>query len=123
MAQTRKRRQTKHRGNAAGMVESRGRTGRKLEADERAKVDRKEEARRRRVERLDRPPTWRGSLNRAGIAAAFFLVVMIVIRQPIAAAVALAAMMLLLYIPMSFYTDLFIYRRRQRNKAAGKVKG
>ena len=29
MAQTRKRRQTKHRGNAAGMVESRGRTGRR----------------------------------------------------------------------------------------------
>ena len=29
MAQTRKRRQTKHRGNAAGMVEARGRTGRK----------------------------------------------------------------------------------------------
>ena len=29
MAQTRRKRQTKHRGNAAGMVESRGRTGRK----------------------------------------------------------------------------------------------
>jgi hypothetical protein len=29
MAQTRRKRQTKHRGNAAGVVESRGRTGRK----------------------------------------------------------------------------------------------
>ena len=29
MAQTKRKRQTKHRGNAAGEVESRGRTGRK----------------------------------------------------------------------------------------------
>jgi len=29
MAQTKRKRQTKHRGNAAGVVESRGRTGRK----------------------------------------------------------------------------------------------
>ena len=123
MAQTRKRRQTKHRGNAAGMVETRGRTGRKLEDDERGKLDRKEDARRKRMQRLDSPPTWRGSLNRAAIAALFFLVVMIVIKQQIAAAVSLAAVMLFLYIPMSYYTDLFIYRRRQRNKAAGKVKG
>ena len=29
MAQTKRKRRTKHRGNAAGMVETRGRTGRK----------------------------------------------------------------------------------------------
>jgi hypothetical protein len=124
MAQTRKRRRTKHRGNAAGMVEARGRTGRKPTPAEQkqARLDRKEEARRRRLERLDTPPTWRGALNRAAIAAAFFLVLMLVIQQPIAGAVSLAAIMLLIYIPMSYYTDLFIYRRRQRQKAAGKLK-
>ena len=123
MAQTRKRRQTKHRGNAAGMVESRGRTGRKLEPGERgaAKLDPKAEARRKREMRLDTPPTWRGALNRAAIAAALFGVLMIVIGQPIAGALSLAAVMLLIYIPMSYYTDLFIYNRRQKSKAAKKA--
>jgi hypothetical protein len=118
MAQTRKKRRTKHRGNAAGMVEARGRTGRRPEASER-KLDTKAEARRRREERLDRPPTWRGALNRAAIAAAIFVVAIIVLGQRPAAAFSLGALMLVLYIPMSYYTDLMIFRRRQRKKAAG----
>ena len=52
MAQTRKRRSTKHRGNAAGMVEQRGRTGRKPTEAER-KLSAKEEARQRRLDRLE----------------------------------------------------------------------
>lgn len=116
MAQSRKRRSTKHRGNAAGMVEARGRTGRKPTADER-KVDAKEEARLRRLERMNRPPTWRGALNRAGIAAGLFVVAVIVLGQKPAAAVSLGAVMLFLYVPLSYYTDLVMYRRRQRKKA------
>ena len=122
MAQTRKRRQTKHRGNAAGMVESRGRTGRRPEASERGKLDPKAEARAKRLARLDQPPSWRGALNRAAIAAALFGVLMIAIGNAISAAVSLAAVMLLIYIPLSYYTDLMIYRRRQRKKAEGKLK-
>ena len=122
MAQTRKRRRTKHRGNAAGMVEARGRTGRRPEASERGKLDPKEEARRKRLARLDQPPTWRGALNRAAIAAALFGVLMVVIGNEIYQAVTLAAVMLLIYIPLSYYTDLMIYRRRQRKKAEGKLK-
>jgi hypothetical protein len=123
MAQTRKRRQTKHRGNAAGMVESRGRTGRAPRVDKKqAKLDAKAQARAKRLARLDQPPTWRGALNRAGIAALFFLIVLLVImQQPFASAVVLAAVTLLIYIPMSYYTDLFIYRRRQRQKATRKA--
>lgn len=121
MAQTRKRRQTKHRGNAAGMVESRGRTGRKLEESEK-KTPAKQTAAERRLNRLNTPPTWRGALNRAGIAAALFGVLMIVIGNSIAAAVSLAAVMLLIYIPMSYYTDLWIYNRQQKKKAAAKAK-
>jgi polyferredoxin len=119
MAQTRKRRQTKHRGNAAGMVEARGRTGRKPEPGERAKLDPKQEARRKRMERLDKPPTWRGALNRAGIAALIFVVAIIALGQQPAAAATLGAVMLLLYIPMSYFTDNFIYKRRQRRKQQG----
>ena len=36
MAQTRRKRQTKHRGNAAGVIEARGRTGRKPTAAEKS---------------------------------------------------------------------------------------
>ena len=59
MAQTKRKRRTKHRGNAAGIVESRGRTGRKPTAATSARA----EARRRRERRepLDQPPTWRGA--------------------------------------------------------------
>ncbi len=122
MAQTRKRRQTKHRGNAAGKVEARGRTGRAPKPEERGKLDAKEEARRKRLERLDQPPTWRGALNRAGIAAALFGVLMIAIGNAIAVALSIAALMLLVYIPLSYYTDMLIYRRRQKKKAGGKLR-
>ena len=116
--QSRKRRQTKHRGNAAGMVEVRGRTGRKPTDEERAKpLNTKELARQRRLERLDRQPTWRGAANRAAIAAALFVVEVILLGQRPATAFSLGAFMLLLYIPLSYYTDLVIYNRRRKKKA------
>jgi anti-sigma-K factor RskA len=116
--QSRKRRQTKHRGNAAGMVEVRGRTGRKPTESERAKPQStKELARQRRLERLDRQPTWRGAANRAAIAAGLFVVAVILLGQRPATAVSLGALMLLLYVPMSYYTDLVIYNRRRKKKA------
>ena len=38
MAQTKRKRRTKHRGNAAGSIEARGRTGRKPTEEERRKL-------------------------------------------------------------------------------------
>ena len=38
MAQTKRKRRTKHRGNAAGSIEARGRTGRKPTAEEQKKA-------------------------------------------------------------------------------------
>ncbi len=120
MAQTsRKRRQTKHRGNAAGMVETRGRTGRKPTEGEKQK-DPKAAARQARLDRLDRPPTWKGALNRAAIAALLFAVVVSVLQGP-ATGIPLGAVMVLLYVPLSYYTDLVIYQRRQKKKAAKKA--
>jgi hypothetical protein len=115
MAQT-KRRRTKHRGNAAGMVEVRGRTGRKPTDDERKKDAKGNRG--RRPNRLDQPPSWRGAVNRAVLAVVFFaFLVVLFFKQPIGNAVALSAFMLLLYIPLGYYTDQFLYRRRQRQKA------
>ena len=118
MAQTKRKR--KHRGNAAGMVEARGRTGRKPTDSERKPAA---GAKERRPSPMDREPTWRGSVNRAAIAAAVFMVAVIALfRQPAAQGVSLGAFMFFLYIPMGYYTDRFLYRRRQAKKAAGGKK-
>jgi Flp pilus assembly protein TadB len=114
MAQTKRKRRTKHRGNAAGMVEVRGRTGRKPREEER-KASGRPDARQRREDRLNRPPSWRGSLNRAAFAAVFFgILVVLLFGRTVVQALPLVAFMLLLYIPLGYYTDLLIYRRRMK---------
>jgi hypothetical protein len=117
MAQTKKKRQTKHRGNAAGMVEARGRTGRKPTADER-KATARDSARARRLARLDQPPTWRSAFTRAVVAAGLFLILLVFFfrDQQLGPKLGIAVFMLGVYIPMGYYTDLFIYRRRQAKK-------
>jgi Flp pilus assembly protein TadB len=122
MAQTKRKRQTKHRGNAAGKVEARGRTGRKPTGAER-KGTSKDDARARRLARLDQPPTWRGAMNRALIATGLFLALLLLFfrGQQVGAKLGIAAFMLLLYVPLGYYTDLFIYRRRQARKLREQV--
>jgi hypothetical protein len=116
VAQTKRKRRTKHRGNAAGAIESRGRTGRKPTADER-KTQARQTAQERREARMSRPPTWRGAAQRAALATIIFVVLLLVIfREPIGRVIALSGFILLLYIPMGYFTDLFIYRRRQAKK-------
>jgi hypothetical protein len=119
MAQTRRRRRSKHRGTPAGTIEARGRTGRKPRPEESSKGGGAGRARRNR---FDQPPTWRSAAQRAGVAAGIFLVAVIAIfRQNIPAAISISAVMFLLYIPMSYYTDSWLHRRRQRQKAEGKA--
>ena len=116
MASTKRKRRTKHRGNAAGMVETRGRTGRKPTDDER-KSPAKLTAQQRRDERLNKPPTWTGAAQRAAIATVIFVVALLVVfKEPVSRVIALSGFILLLYIPMGYYTDLFLYRRRQAKK-------
>jgi hypothetical protein len=119
MAQTRKRRRTKHRGNAAGMVEVRGRTGRRPEASEkRGSV--KEDAAARRRNRMETPPTWRSAFNRAAIATVFFaLLVVLIFGRDMVEAVVLAAFMLGIYVPLTYYTDLWIHKRWIRKNKPG----
>ena len=109
MASTKRKSRTKHRGNAAGMVETRGRTGRKT-----GPADRKTGARRARMDRFAKPPTVRSALQRSSIAAIVFVAAMIlIVHQPVPAALALGGFVLLFYVPLSYYTDLYFYRRRQ----------
>ena len=113
MAQTKRKRRTKHRGNAAGIVETRGRTSRPPSPEQR-KSDRKAAARQSRQDRYSKPPSWRSAANRALIATLLFVgVIVLAFRQPASQAIALGGFMLLLYIPIGYFTDAFFYNRRQ----------
>jgi hypothetical protein len=114
MAQTKRKRRSKHRGNAAGAVESRGRTGRPVAPAKGGKGGAL------RTDRLDRPPSWRSAANRAAIATILFIVVITLIGQKIGVAIAIGAFMFFTYIPLGYYTDAYIYKRRQAKKAQGK---
>jgi len=72
----------------------------------------------RREQRLSTPPTWRGAVQRAGIATVFFLVVLLLFfrNEGIGPKVAIAVVMFAFYVPMGFYTDQYMYRRRQRRR-------
>jgi hypothetical protein len=116
MAQTRRKRTRKHRGTPAGTIERAGRTGRPQ-----TRQDAKQIARQRRQERLDRPPTWGSSVNRAAIAAAVFgILVILVFKRSVPQGVILAGFMFLLYIPLGYVTDMAIYRYRMRKRAGGR---
>jgi hypothetical protein len=114
MAQTRRKRTRKHRGTPAGTIERAGRTGRPRTREEAKTISRQ-----RRAERLDRPPTWKGAIQRAAIAAVVFgAFVVLLFGKSVAAAVGLVAFMFVLYIPLGYATDNMIYRFRQRRKQA-----
>jgi hypothetical protein len=115
MAQTKRKR--KHRGTQAGTVEARGRTGRRPQTQ----VEARKVKRERRANRFDRPPTWRSAALRALAAAGIFLAAIVLFfKQPVVQAVSLSAFMVLVYMPMGYYTDLFLYRRRQQQKLKAK---
>jgi Flp pilus assembly protein TadB len=119
MAQTKRKRRTKHRGNAAGVVETRGRTGRPPSAEEKKKQDRA----RARQARLNQPPTWRASLNRALLASGFmFVLLLITSKFNVVASVLFAILALAIYVPSGYYLENFLYRRRMAKRAREQAK-
>jgi hypothetical protein len=124
MAQTRRRRQTKHRGNAAGVVESRGRTGRRpTAAEKRGDARPAALAKEKRQARYDRPPTWRGAFYRALAAAVLMLAALLLLTHKPGQSFGLFPIVLVLYVPISYYTDQWMYRRRMRRKASTTHQG
>jgi len=117
MAQTKRKRRTKHRGNAAGTVEVRGRTGRPPTPDERKKQNREKS----RLARLNRAPTWNAAVKRAMLAAAFmFIFLLITDKGKVIPALAFGLIAMILYIPSGYYLELFLWRRRQRKQGITK---
>jgi hypothetical protein len=116
MAQTKRKRRSKHRGTAAGTVESRGRTGRKPTQEELRK-----DARQRRI---DKPPSWRSAFLKAALmAAVLFALTQVGLfgdDASIAQSITISVFALLLYTPAAYATDRWVYQRNQRRKAQGK---
>ena len=114
MAQTKRKRRTKHRGNAAGTIEARGRTGRKPTESER----RKSSTANVREERRFAEPTWGSSAIRAGLASLMLLVLFQVglagDEQTIATSLALAFAAFLIYVPLGYKVDRIFWERRMR---------
>jgi Flp pilus assembly protein TadB len=118
MAQTRRKRQTKHRGNAAGVIESRGRTGRKPTPGEKsgdARVLAREKE--KLLDKRDRPPSWRAAFTKAMFASVVLLLVVILVLKQSNQAIGLFPIVLALYTVISYVTDKWMYDRRQRKKA------
>jgi Flp pilus assembly protein TadB len=119
MAQTKRKRRTKHRGTAAGTIQTRGRTGRPPTAQERKKQSRQTA----RERRMSTPPTWKSSLTRASFAAVIMFLFLLLTthgKNRVGAALIFAVFALALYVPAGYYLELFLYRRRQRKKEAGQ---
>lgn len=118
MAQTKRKRRTKHRGTAAGTIETRGRTGRPPSPEERKKQTREQA----RAQRLNTPPTWKGAATRGALAAVLLFILFAVLgkgKNSIAGAAIFAVIALVLYIPGGYYMELMMYRRRQRKAQPG----
>jgi hypothetical protein len=118
MAQTKRKRRSKHRGNAAGSIEARGRTGRRPTADEQKQLTRQEA----RARRLNKPPSWNSALVKAAVMAALLFVFtqlgLFGEETPISQSLLLAGFAMVLYTPLAYATDKFVYTRAQRKRAA-----
>jgi hypothetical protein len=118
MAQTKRKRRTKHRGNAAGSIEVRGRTGRKPTAEETKKSARAQA----RDRRTAKPPSWNSAALKAlAMAALLFVLTQIGVLgngTSVTQGLLLAAFALILYTPLAYITDKWVYNRmlRQREK-------
>ncbi len=114
MAQTKRKRRSKHRGNAAGTIEARGRTGRKPTAAE----QRKSETKNAREERRFAEPSWTGAATRAGLASVMLFVLFQVglagEKQTMVTSAALAVAAFLIYVPLGYKVDRIFWERRMR---------
>jgi hypothetical protein len=119
MAQTKRKRRTKHRGNAAGVVTARGRTGGPVKASD-PKQRNRTSASERRAARYNKPPSWRSSAQRAAITCVILFAALMLIPGPkhnVASVGALTVLAFAFYVPMGYVIDNALYRRRMKRKA------
>ncbi len=119
MPPTKRKRRSKHRGNAAGSIEARGRTSRRqsLSPAEQKKANREQS----RAARMNKPPSWNSALLKASLMAALLFVFTQVglfgSNTPLSQSLFLALFAMLLYTPLAYATDRFVYSRAQKRRA------
>ena len=70
-----------------------------------------------RQARLNTPPTWRGSFNRALLASGFmFILLLVTSKFKIVPSVIFAILAMAIYVPSGFYLESFLYRRRMAKR-------
>ena len=121
MAQTKKKRTRKKRGTQAGNIDTSRRSRPKSRAEARSQA--KAGGRSRSMQKGDNPPTWKGAFFRGLIASAIFVVLLILIfGRPLASSLIIGVVMLVFYIPAGYYMDLFLWRRRERQRIRARTK-
>ena len=124
MAQTKKKRQRKQRGTQAGNLDTKRRARPRNRAEARNQAKSGGAARSRSISKGDNPPTWKGAVLRGAIASAVFVILLILLfGRPLGGALAIGVLMLVFYIPAGYYMDLFLWRRRERQRIRAKSKG
>jgi len=111
MAQTHRKRRSKHRGTAVGNIEARGRTGRKPAPDT-------SKAKARAVGgKTGRKPSWKSAYLRAFLAALFlFGLTRLGLGgdMPLESSILFATVAMFIYVPLGYYMDTFIHNRKQK---------
>ena len=70
-----------------------------------------------------REPSWNGAAKRAALAAIVFgLLLVFAFQTEVVQAISLTGFVFLFYIPLGYYTDQFIYRRRVKQEATKSSK-
>jgi hypothetical protein len=117
VAQTKKKRQTKHRGNAAGVVEVRGRTGRPASPEEKKAQQRAQTKERR----LARPPSWTTATRNSAMIGVLIFVVLLFENHSksnaLPSALIVAALAFFVYVPVGYYLEKIMWKRRMSKLA------
>jgi len=123
VAQTKKKRTRKKRGTQAGNVDNsrRSRPRTRAEAKNQARSGGNKG---RTMQKGDAPPTWRGATIRGLIASGVFvLLLLLLFGRPLVSSLIIGLAMLVFYIPAGYYMDLYLWRRRERQRIRTKSKG
>ncbi|MDX6616201.1 MAG: hypothetical protein QOD60_1292 [Solirubrobacterales bacterium] len=122
MAKTKKKRRRKQRGTQGGRVDTRPARRPRSRAEAKAQAAQRRSASKKkgkstggRQPRALAPPTWKSSFAKGGLAAVLFFGLFAgLFHRPLGASAAISGFMLVFYVPMSFYVDNFMYKRKLR---------
>ena len=119
MGQTKRKRRTKHRGNAVGVFEARGRTSKP--AATAAKGGSRANGRGTAGRPAIKEPTLKGAMLKAlmGIVILFVFFRFVGNGTSTGQALAMCTVAFVLYTPLMFFTDKWIYNRKLRAPTGG----